>query len=56
MLENKYLKLLQNEYDELSEYIKNIDDKFNVIKNSYDNNLNKTNEDYEYVINNQKEY
>lgn len=52
--ENKYLNLLQNEYDELSEYIKNIDDKYNVTKNSYDNNLNKTNEDYEYIINNLK--
>ena len=52
--ENKYLKLLQDEYDELSEYIKNIDNKFNVIKNSYNNNSSKTNEDYEYVVNNLK--
>ena len=52
--DNKYLKLIDSEYSELSEYIKNIDDKFNVIKNSYDNNANKTNDDYEYIISNLK--
>lgn len=52
--DNKYLKLIDSEYNELSEYIKNIDEKFNVIKNSYDNNANKTNDDYEYIISNLK--
>ena len=52
--ENKYLKLLNSEYTELSEYIKNIDNKLDAIKNSYGNNNNKTNEDYEYTVNNLK--
>lgn len=52
--ENKYLKLLDSEYTELSEYIKNINNKLDAIKNSYNNNSSKTNEDYEYAVNNLK--
>ena len=50
---NQFVNLSKNELDILSSYILEIKSKFTVLKEKY-NNKDKTNEDYEYIIDNLK--